>query len=146
MTPPYSNTVGISFPKIFNASTLTVQEQARTQPQLGDTLRALFQPVTMVRITKEQQQSQIVEKPTPFIQRAVVQPFHGRKLQIMEQGERHWNWSTIQSTPDLLLATDDIIVVNGAPYRVMADKDFTQFGTVTYYVIRDYDYQPTLGT
>lgn len=146
-SPPYANTMGIKFPAIFNAGMkLTVAQAARTQPQAGAVLSDWFQRVTMVRITKEQQQSQIIEKPTPFVQQAVVQPYTGRKLKIMADGQRSWKWSTIHSTPDLVLNLDDIIIVNEIPYRVMTDKDFSTYGYVSYHVIRDYSSEPTLGT
>lgn len=140
------NTILRKFPDVFRAAVLTVQQACRTQPQVGTAMSDWFVRLTMVRITKEQQQSQIVEKPTPFIQQGVLQPYRGRTLQIMREGERHWNWSTLHSTPDLILNVDDIIIVNSIPYRVMADKDFSAYGYVKYHVIRDYDYQSALGT
>lgn len=146
MSAPYANTLGLKFPKIFNAGTRTVREAARTQPQVGTVLTDWFQPVTMVRIVQGQQDSQVTERQEPFVQQAVIQPYRGKILKIMKEGERAWQWSTIHSTPELVLDVDDIVVADGEPYRVMVANDFSAYGYVSYHVIRDYDYQSTLGT
>lgn len=146
MMPILANTAGLQFPAIFNAGSLTVQESARTQPQVGTAMSDWFRRLVMVRITKEQQDSQTVEKPTPFIQQAVIQPYTGRSLRIMREGQRSWKWSTIHATPDLMLNVDDLIIVARIAYRVMSDKDFSTYGYVKYHVIRDFDYESTVGT
>ena len=140
------DTLLTKFPAVYRAGVQTVQQAARTQPQAGGVMSDWFIKLVMVRITKEQQDSQIVEKQTPFVQQGVVQPYRGKLLQIMREGERHWKWSTIHSTPALLLDVDDLIVVNSVQYRVMTERDFSLFGYVKYHVIRDYSNQPALGT
>ena len=146
MNPLLANTAGLAFPPIFNASSLTVAEAARTQPNVSSAMRDWFRTVTVIRITDEQQQGQIVEKTTPSFQSAVIQPYRGRILQIMKEGQRSWKWSTAHFNADVDLPINSIVIDKGKPYRIMTEKDFTDFGYVKYHVIRDYDYQPTLGT
>ena len=145
--PPYANTAGLKFPAIFNASSRTVSQSANTVPQMGGNMQDWFVNLTFKRRLVEQQDSQVIEKWTSFVARGFVQPFTGRVLEIMKQGDRSWKWSSLFALPGLTLNIQDIVVdANGVPYRVQTEKDFSIFGFVRYYVIRDYNAQPTIGT
>ena len=144
--PPMAKAGQKQFPAIFNASVLTVNQAVRTQPQVGNNMQDWFVDLTFVKILREQQDSQIIEKATPFVAKGFVQPFSGRVLEIMKQGDRSWKWSSLFALPALILNVQDIVIDQmGHPHRVQTEKDFSLYGFVRYYIIRDYDYQPTLG-
>lgn len=59
-------------------------------------------------------------------------------LEILKEGERDWKWYTLHATPELVLNSDDVIVIDQVRYRVMSSLDFKEYGYVEYTVIEDY--------
>lgn len=60
------------------------------------------------------------------------------RLAAMKEGERSWRWHVFYFMPDVVLATDDVIVFQGSRYRIMEKTDWAQYGYLQYNAIEDY--------
>lgn len=127
---------------MINAKNFKVNQLASALPDVSVSVNEFLQNVSIGFVQKQQikglTQEVIVYKPYM----AVKQPMR-EELSIQMEGERSWKWYTIHATPDLVLATDDVIVFDTLRYRVMGKKNYAEYGYVEYDVIEDY--QTSIG-
>ena len=121
-----------------SANTQPVSESASVLPSMNGTVQGWFRPLVLGRITKS-----IVEgetKEAVFEQRCsgVIQPFDDRKLKVKPEGQRSWNWQMLHTTPNVQLRNDEEFKIKGTPYRVMSQKDYSEYGYITYELVQDY--------
>jgi hypothetical protein len=121
-----------------SANTRSVSDAASTLPSMSGTITGWFRPLVLGRVTKS-----IVDgetKEAVFEQRCqgVIQPFDDRKLKVKPEGQRSWNWQMLHTTPNVKLRNDEEFKIKGTPYRVMSQKDYSEYGYVTYELVQDY--------
>jgi hypothetical protein len=107
-------------------------------PDISSAINAWSQKLEFMLVGKEIQDYETVEVLYPKKARGVRQPMKPQDLEMKPAGERAWKWETIHATPSLLLNVDDIVVFDHVRYRVMAKKDYAQYGYVEYDICQDY--------
>lgn len=123
---------------IFNASSRPLSKNPGTLPDVSDALLNYFQKMVFTRITKQIINFKNVEVPidTDFL--GVWQPFTDQQLQMKSEGQRKWKWFLLHADPSLSLKPDEVVNYQNVQYRVMAKKDYTNYGYIEYHLINDY--------
>ena len=121
---------------IVNASDSDINSNP-SLPDLSQGVNTFLQNVSIGFVQKQQYNGLTQETIAYQTYMAVKQPMK-EELAIQMDGERSWKWYEIHSTPELVLATDDVIVFGGIRYRVMAKMAYLEYGYVSYQVIEDY--------
>jgi hypothetical protein len=107
-------------------------------PNVMDALNGWFQDNTFTLITKTVVDFELVETQVQSSFYGVKQPMSPEVLKLKPEGQRSWDWNTIHSTPELILKTDDIIIMEGHNYRVMERLDYAAYGYLEYHLVKDY--------
>jgi hypothetical protein len=125
---------------IQNASNIPLNFQQGTVPNMGETMTDWFQSMTFTQIVKTVVGFQVVETPTNTTFLGVMQPYTGRQLALLPEGQRAWNWQTLHSQPVLTLFPDDVVTWQGRQVRVMSRKDYSLYSYVEYSLVLDWDH------
>lgn len=112
--------------------------QSTSLPDVGGSVNMLLQPIKLGVVTKKQVNGLTVEETEWTWTKAVRQAYSSEQLVILPEGQRSWKWYTIHALPDLVLNTDDIIVMHRLRMRVMEKLDYLEYGFVEYHAIEDY--------
>ncbi len=121
-----------------NASDLNLGQNNGTLPDMSGTISGWFQNLTMTVVTKSVVNFETVEVLTPTDFMGVRQPLSPQRLAMKPEGQRKWRWEQIHCWPSLALTPDDIIVFQGTRYRVMAKKDYKEYGYLEYEIMEDF--------
>lgn len=124
--------------QIFNASSLRLFQTVGTLPNMNSTMVEYFQPMIFTQILKSVVDFQNVETPTNIAFQGVMQPLKDRDLSMKPEGQRSWQWYWLHAEPGTPLKNDDTIMYQGKQYRIMSNKDYTQYGYVEYHLVQDY--------
>ena len=122
---------------IIPASTLGMRNIA--VPNVADVLDGWMSQVVAGRVAKAIVDGEVTETITEFSFTGMVQPFSEIELNILAEGERHWQWVKVY-TQYTDLKVDDVIVIAGTRYRIMAKMPYEQFGYgfYRYNLVNDY--------
>ncbi len=123
---------------IASASDLSVQDAASALPSMRETLTGWFRPLILTRVTKSVVDLEVSEVRIEQNCMGVIQPFGPRELKIKPEGERAWNWQMLHTTPDVALKDDEEFTIKGTRYRVMSQKNFSEYGYIAYELVQDY--------
>jgi hypothetical protein len=123
---------------IFDASSLTLDQNPSALPNVSEGILSWFQPMSFDLLTKTVVNHQLVETGTPVLTQGVRQPMKPQDLKMKPEGQREWKWETMHALRDLILKPDDIISFNGVPYRVMEKLDWKEYGFVEYHIVEAY--------
>lgn len=124
---------------IFSASSVPLNQNPGSLPNMQDALTDWFQPLYFTQIVKTVVNFQVVETPTITQFMGVRQPFSAQQLMMRPEGQREWRWEMIHCYPSLVLRPDDIITFNNVNYRVMHKWDYTEYGYIQYDIVQDYE-------
>jgi hypothetical protein len=132
---------------IFNASSVTLDENPGTLPDMSGALLQLFQQLEFGLVTKTVVNFNVVETTTPLQFFGLWQPVSPyRTLEMNKDGQRKWTYFKLLALPTLELTVDSIILRENIQYRVMLKTDYTQYGYVEYMLVNDYEGSgPTQG-
>jgi len=71
--------------------------------------------------------------------RGCLMPFKPRQLSMKPEGQRSWKWSWLFASYPLELAPDDVLLISGLKYRVMAKSEWQEGGGFSQYeLVQDY--------
>jgi len=132
--------------RIFNAKNVPIDEKTGTIPDVSGAMTDYYQPMVFNRITKSLEAFQAVETAEVVAFRGFMPPFSNRQLLLKPEGQRAWNWYQLFAEPVLELEVDDIVVYQGEQTRVMAKKNFKNFGYVYYELVQDWEPGTTIIT
>lgn len=107
-------------------------------PNMSGALVSWFLSLTIEPIVKETINYQVVETTTPITFQGVVQPLTNKTLAIKPEGQRAWKWYWLHCVPTLKLDVDDVFIYAGHQYRVMALKDYSEYGYLSYELVQDW--------
>lgn len=124
---------------IQNGINIPLTFQQGTVPNMGEGLTDWFQVMTFTKIVKTVVGFQLLETPTDITFMGIMQPYTGRQLSLLPEGQRAWNWQTLHSQPVLTLFVDDVVTWNGKQVRVMSRKDYGLYSYVEYSLVLDYN-------
>ena len=108
-------------------------------PNMKTTLSGWESPLTLVKITQNVIEGDVVQTETKIDFLGVWQPLRDEQLQFKPEGLRSWPWFWIHAKAGTLnLQTQDKIIFQGKRYKVMNVKDYSLNGYIEYEVILDY--------
>jgi hypothetical protein len=128
----------ISSVGIASANKLSVSDAANPLPSMRETITGWFRPLVLVRVTKTETDFEVSESRKELKCMGAIQPFGPRELKIKSEGERSWNWNLLHTTPDVALKNDEEFMIKGKRYRVMSQKDWSEYGYIAYELVQDY--------
>lgn len=130
---------------IQNGSNKKLNQQTGNLPNVSAALGGWLQPTVFTLISVAVEGFQADETRTPINFMGVVQPLSGQRLEMKPEGERSWNWLWVHAQPAMILSTDEVIEYLGVKYRVMRQKDYTNYGYSEYELVQDYTGYPGSG-
>lgn len=108
-------------------------------PNMAQTLTGWESPLTLVKITQNVVDGDVVQTETKINFLGCWQPLRDDQLQFKPEGQRSWAWYWIHAKSGTLnLQTQDKIIFQGKRYKVMSVKDYSLNGYIEYEVILDY--------
>lgn len=120
------------------ASSIPLNENQGTIPDVSGALLDWLQTITFTNIVKSVVLFQNVETPTSVTFEGTWIAFSGQQLQKMERGQRSWKWYTCCSLTQLPLSVDDVVTYLGTQFRVDYVGDYNQYGFYQYHMVNDY--------
>ena len=123
---------------IFNANTMTLDQNTASLPIMRGTLRGWFRAITFSVKAQSVSGGLMTETFVDTTFMGVVQPLNRKDLLLKPEGQRSWQWLQIHALPGLVLNTDDIIKYNGENYRILGTWNWDSYGYVEYHAIKDY--------
>lgn len=121
-----------------NAANRPLFSKSGTVPDVSGALKDWFQNMTFGIVTKSVVNFQNVETVDPINFQGVIQPYTGRQLSLLPEGQRAWNWLILHADPVLTLNVDSVVIYKGKQTRVMARKDYILYGYVEYHLVTDW--------
>lgn len=109
-------------------------------PQMDTTLAGWEVPLTLVKITQNIIDGDLVTSEKTFKFQGVWQPLRDEALELKPEGQRSWEWIWIHAkATQLNLETADKVIFNSKRYKVMQKKDYGLNSFVEYQLCRDYE-------
>lgn len=119
----------------------TLQSSIKSgMPQMAGTLNGWEVPLTLIKITQDVLDGDLVTTETPIQFMGVWQPLRSEDLQLLPEGQRSWEnvWIHAKSG-SLNLETADKVIFNNRRYKITQKKDYGLNGFVEYMLIRDFE-------
>ncbi len=68
----------------------------------------------------------------------VIQPLKPEEIKVKEEAQWSWDWYWFHTKEDVNLATNDRVYYKGVEYKIMAVKDYSDYGHIEYHCIKDW--------
>lgn len=68
----------------------------------------------------------------------VIQPLDPEEIKVKDEGQWSWDWYWFHTKSDVQLKTNDIVMYKGHEYKIMAKKDYSDYGHIEYHCIKDW--------
>lgn len=107
-------------------------------PDVGHSMRAWFQKLSLVRVIKQVVDYEIKESEQPFTTSGLIQPFSTRQLAMLPEGQRSWDWQMLNCESGLELKTDEVVKYRNTKYRITGTKNYSAYGYAYYEMVNDY--------
>lgn len=115
-------------------------------PQMATTLNGWEVPLTLIKITQDIVEGDLVTTETTINFQGVWQPLKDEALELKPEGQRSWEWIWIHAkSSSLNLETSSKVKFNNKRYKVMQKKDYGLNGFVEYQLCRDYEETATIS-
>ena len=115
-----------------------ILDQARPAPNGGSILTGWFTRLALTVITKTLVNGDLVEASTTLAVVGIMLATGKRDLEMMPEGQRSWEWSTLYTQRPIVLRPDDKVVYQGVTRRVMKVSENGDYGECKYYLVHDY--------
>ncbi len=115
-------------------------DQMSGMPQMRSAFKGWTKRINLVRITQQVVRGQVTDQEENFYFDGTIQPLDPEQIALKEEGQRSFEWLQIHITNGgQQLETNDRIIYNGDPYKVMAVKDYQLNNYREYHLIKDYE-------
>ena len=108
-------------------------------PQMGSTLNGWEVPLTLIKITQNVVDGDLVAMETQINFKGVWQPFSMQQLALLPEGQRDWSHYWVHTQTAIELNTADKFIFDNKRYKVIERKDYNLNGYYEYHVILDYE-------
>ena len=109
-------------------------------PNMANTLNGWEVPLSFIKITQSIVDGDVVKTETPINFMGVWQPLRDEELQFKPENQRSWSWYWVHAKSGTVeLQTQDKFLFKNKRYKVMAVKDYSLNGFISYEVVRDYE-------
>lgn len=107
------------------------------RPQLG--INMWSQGSTAQVVTQYVDENGNVEnRYTNFTFDGVIQPLDPEQIKVKEEGQWSWSWYWFHTKENVDLHTNDVVLYKGHEYKIMAKKDYSDYGHIEYHCIKDW--------
>jgi len=118
----------------------TPLNQLSGMPQMNVAFSGWMTTFVLNIITQTNVDGFVEENITPITYKGTVQPLSPEQTALKPDGQRSWEWLQIHVlTGQNNLKTNDRVVYNEKPYKVMSVKDYTLNNYVEYHLVADYE-------
>lgn len=118
----------------------TLSSMRSGMPQMNAAFGGWGIPIVLQRITQTVVDGLVVEQRRAIRVSAIWQPLDAEAIKLKPEGQRSWEWIDLHIRGQAIFTTNDRVLRNGMPYKVMAVKDYSLNNYTEYHLIRDYDY------
>lgn len=116
------------------------------QPNMQDTLNGWEVPLTLVKITQNVVDGDLVTSETTYNFMGVFQPLSAEQLSLLPEGQRSWENVQIHcKSSQLNLETASKVIFNNKRYKITQKKDYGLNGYVEYMLIKDFESGSTIS-
>lgn len=124
---------------LFNASSLNLEENSGTLPDVSGAILNFMQLLTFDQITKTVVGFQVQETTTPIVFYGTWMPMGEQALRMQPEGQRKWNHYEVFTQLAIPLQPDDTILYLGNQYRVIPGRtDYRLYGYFHYSLVENY--------
>lgn len=124
-----------------------LSDSSSGMPNVADALEDLFRPIRIGVVTPSPNDGELdaaadgeVEEVVRYVDtEGSAQAGDGERLDITADGDRSWDSMTLYTRPNFNVATNTLVALKGARYRVTKKADWTPSGYVRYEMTQDYD-------
>lgn len=107
------------------------------RPQLG--INMWSQQAKAKRIHQEVDENGNVQNIVSFFNfDGVIQPLKPEEIKVKEEAQWSWDWYWSHTKQDVNLQTNDRVVYKEIEYKIMAVKDYSDYGHIEYHCIKDW--------
>lgn len=119
-------------------------------PNMAQTIQGWFQPVKFEVITRSLADDGdgvdwVSETVTLIKTQGVVRPPSDKDLKILPEGTWAWEWLQIHCLPNVELNTNQFVIYKEKRYKVMAKKDWTEYGYIRYTLLEAFQAEQLEG-
>lgn len=119
-------------------------------PNMAQTIQGWFQPVEFEVITRSLADDGdgvdwVPETVTLIKTQGVVRPPSDKDLKILPEGTWAWEWLQIHCLPNVELNTNQFVIYKEKRYKVMAKKDWTEYGYIRYTLLEAFQAEQLEG-
>ena len=68
----------------------------------------------------------------------VIQPLRPEEIKVKEEAQWSWDWYWFHTLQDVKLTTNDRVFYKNVEYKIMAVKDYSDYGHIEYHCIKDW--------
>lgn len=113
---------------------------------MSATLNGWEVPLTLVKITQDVVDGDLVTSESEIRFMGVWQPLKDEALELKPEGQRSWEWIQLHvKASQLNLETASKVIFNCKRYKVMQKKDYGLNGYVEYHLCRDFEETETIS-
>lgn len=107
------------------------------RPQLG--INMWSQNAQAKVISQEVDKSgNVIDKVSFFKFDGVIQPLKPEEIKVKEEAQWSWDWYWFHTLQNVQLKTNDRVFYKGVEYKIMAVKDYSDYGHIEYHCIKDW--------
>lgn len=119
-------------------------------PNMSETIQGWFQDIEFEVITRALEDDGngvdwLPDTVETINTRGVVRPPSDKDLKILPEGTWAWEWLQIHCLPDVELDTNQFVVYKNKRYKVMAKKDWTEYGYIRYTLLEAFQAEKLEG-
>jgi hypothetical protein len=107
-------------------------------PKVSGALKGWTKKRTVIIITQNVVDHDVVEVETPITLSINIQPLPATILNQKTEEERSWKWFSLWIKGSTVLENQDIAIIDGVRYRVMKNSDWSPAGYTNYEVKEDF--------
>lgn len=93
---------------------------------------------TLSKVTQKNIEGDIVDITTTSDYKGTVQPLSPEQIKLKPEGQRSWEWLQVHVLIGADLVTNDRIIYDGKPYKVMFVKNYKLNNYMEYHLVEDY--------
>ena len=107
------------------------------RPQLGINMWSQGSQAQVVKQVVDEN-GNVVNFKKSFNFDGVIQPLSPEEIKVKEEGQWSWEWYWFHTKDSVDLQTNDIVIYRGKEYKIMARKDYSDYGHIEYHCIKDW--------
>ena len=109
-------------------------------PQMFGAFQGWKVKFTLVKISQQNIDGDILNVETKISYQGVVQPLNPEAIQLKPEGQRSWEWLQVHVITDKEnnLVVNDRVIYDNKPYKVMFVKNYKLNNYIEYHLLEDY--------